>query len=265
MFSPKEKAEQFHALHVPGRPLVLFNAWDPGSARAVAAGGAFAIATGSWSVAAANGYADGEKIPFDFVIDNLTRIANAVALPITIDLESGYGEHPESVADSVRRAILAGAVGCNLEDSFPGNGELRRADDQARRLGAARAAAASHSLPFFINARTDVFLKAAPETHDDAMVDEAVARACAYAQAGADGFFVPGLADQGLIARLVAQSPLPVNIMVTDMTPSLKDMAGLGVARVSHGPRPFLQLMKALEQAARNAMVLGDWTATVNR
>lgn len=257
MLSLKEKAERFHALHVPGWPLVLFNAWDPGSAKAVAAGGAFAIATGSWSVAAANGYADGEKIPFDLVIGNLTRIASTVALPITIDLESGYGMDPESVANSVQCAIRAGAIGCNLEDSFPVSGALRQANDQAQRLGAARAAAASFSLPFFINARTDVFLEADPKTHDDAMVANAIARAFAYAEAGADGFFVPGLADKKLIARLVAECPLPINIMVTDITPGLKELAELGVARVSHGPRPFLQMMKSLEETVRTVMAAG--------
>lgn len=254
MLSQKEKAEQFHSLHVAGRPLVLFNAWDPGSAKAVAAGGAQAIATGSWSVAAANGYADGEKLPFDLAIDNLTRIANTVVLPITIDLESGYGKQAEAVAEVVRRAIHAGAIGCNLEDSFPEGGALRTAHEQAERLAAARAAATELSLPFFINARTDVFLNAASETHDDAMLSDAIARARVYAEAGANGFFVPGLADRKLIGRLVAESPLPLNIMVTDNTPSLKEMAELGVARVSHGPRPYLQVMKALEAAARAAL-----------
>jgi 2-methylisocitrate lyase-like PEP mutase family enzyme len=109
-------------------------------------------------------------------------------------------------------------------------------------------------LPFFINARTDLFLTTAADTHDDALVTDAIGRAFAYAEAGADGFFVPGLADKGLIARLVAESPLPINIMVTDATPALKDLAELGVARVSHGPRPYLQMMKALEQAARAAL-----------
>lgn len=258
MSTQKEKAEQFHALHVPGRPLVLFNAWDPGSAKAVAAGGALAIATGSWSVAAANGYADGENIPFGLVIDNLERIARSIALPVTIDLESGYGKQVESVLESATRAMRAGAIGCNLEDSFADSGELRLADDQARRLGAVRAAAASLSVPFFINARTDLFLKAAPETHDDAMITDAIARARAYAQGGADGFFVPGLADKRLIARLVTECPLPINIMVTGITPDLKDLAELGVARVSHGPRPYIQMMKALEQSARAAMATGQ-------
>lgn len=254
MSSQKEKAELFHALHVAGRPLILFNAWDPGSAKAVTAGGALAIATGSWSVAAANGYPDGEAMPFELAIDNLARIAGTVALPVTIDLESGYGNAPQSMAQSVLRAIRAGAIGCNLEDSFPEGGELRDANDQALRLRAARASANSLSLPFFINARTDIFLKAAPETHDDKMLANAIARACTYKEAGANGFFVPGLADKKLIARLVKESPLPINIMVTGITLPLNELAELGVARVSHGPRPYLQMMKALEEAARAAM-----------
>jgi 2-methylisocitrate lyase-like PEP mutase family enzyme len=254
MSSQKEKAELFQSLHVAGRPLVLFNAWDAGSAKAVAAGGALAIATGSWSVAAAHGFPDGEAMPFELAMDNLARIAHAVALPVTIDLESGYGNAPHSMAQSVLRAMRAGAIGCNLEDSFPENGELRDMGDQSMRLRAARAAANSLSLPFFINARTDIFLKAAPETHDAPMVAHAIVRARAYKEAGANGFFVPGLADKKLIAQLVAECPLPINIMVTDATPSLAEMAGLGVARVSHGGRPYRQMMQALEAATRAAM-----------
>src|SRR5690242_15489167 len=114
-----EKARLFHSLHVRGQPLVLFNAWDAGSARAVAEAGARAIATGSWSVAAANGFADGEKLPFALALDNLRRIVGAVALPVTIDLESGYGDAPEAVAATIAAALEAGAVGCNVEDSYP--------------------------------------------------------------------------------------------------------------------------------------------------
>jgi 2-methylisocitrate lyase-like PEP mutase family enzyme len=248
------KAEQFHALHVAGRPLVLFNAWDAGSAKAVAAGGASAIATGSWSVAAANGYADGENMPFDFALANLERIVKAVSLPVTIDLESGYGKTADEVAATALLAIRAGAIGCNLEDSYPENGSLRPAEEMAHRIGAVRALAAGLELPFFINARTDIFLRTAPETHTQAMLDDAIARSHLYARAGASGFFAPGLATPALIAQLVDESPLPINIMVTDGTPSLQQMAELGVARVSHGPRPYLQMMKALEQAARAAL-----------
>jgi 2-methylisocitrate lyase-like PEP mutase family enzyme len=250
----KAKAEQFQALHVPGRPLVLFNAWDAGSAKAVAASGAAAIATGSWGVAAANGYADGENLPLELALANLERIAATVTLPVTVDLESGYGAHADAVAATVKRAIQAGAIGANLEDWNPETGTIRSASEQAQRLAAARAAASSLDLPFFINARTDLFLRADPASHDDAMVDEAVARARAYAEAGASGFFVPFLADPRLIARMVAESPLPINIMVTDSTPTLKQMAELGVARVSHGAGPYRQMMKALEQAARAAL-----------
>ena len=119
------KAEQFRALHIPGKPLVLFNIWDAGGAKAVATGGAQAIATGSWSVANANGFGDGERIPLALAIDNLRRIVGATELPVTIDLESGYGDTSEPVGETIAVAIDAGAVGCNLEDSFPANGKLR--------------------------------------------------------------------------------------------------------------------------------------------
>ena len=130
-----ERAGAFKALHVPGRPLILFNIWDVGSAKAVAAGGAKALATGSWSVAAANGFADGERIPLDLCIANLGRIVDAVDLPVTLDLESGYGADPGAVGEAFARAVQAGAVGCNIEDSFPENGSLRKTADQVARLG----------------------------------------------------------------------------------------------------------------------------------
>lgn len=251
-----QKAEQFHALHAAGDPLVLFNAWDAGSAKAVASAGAAAIATGSWSVAAAFGYPDGEKMPFALALENLKRIVAQVDLPVTVDLESGYGAAPADVAAAVDSAIRAGAIGCNLEDSFPENGFLRPAQEQVERIAAARTAATALSLPFFINARTDIFLRAPGATHDETMVNDAITRCAAYAQAGASGFFAPGLADKELIALLVAKSALPVNIMVMDHTPPLQEMARLGVARVSHGPRPYLQMMKALQDNARAAMAL---------
>ncbi len=178
MSGQQQKAAAFRALHVAGDPLVLFNAWDAGSARAVADAGARAIATGSWSVAAANGYPDGENLPLSVALDNLRRIAAAVAaLPVTIDLESGYGEAPGIVAATGAAAIDAGAIGCNLEDSFPVDGMLRDTGDQAVRLAAARKAADAAGVAMFINARTAVFFqKPAPE-HDAAMADAALERA----------------------------------------------------------------------------------------
>ena len=168
MADQTRKAEQFRALHIPGKPLILFNIWDAGGAKAVARGGAKAIATGSWSVANANGFADGERIPLALAIDNLRRIVGATELPVTIDLESGYGDASEVVGETIARAINAGAVGCNLEDSFPANGRLRETVDQADRIRRARQTADAANIRFFLNARTDVFFQRPPEQHDDA-------------------------------------------------------------------------------------------------
>jgi len=255
MSSPKEKAEYFRALHVPGRPLVLFNIWDPGSAKAVAEAGAHAIATGSWSVANANGYADGERLPLDLAMDNLLRIVQAVDLAVTVDIESGYGKTPGEVGRTIDRTVLAGAIGCNLEDSFPENGALREVAEQVERIKHARKAADEVNVSYFINARTDVFFQASTQGHDDNMLADALGRARAYADAGANGLFVPGLTDETLIARLAAASPLPINIMVGEKTPSLSRLAQLGVARVSHGPNPYLAAMKTLQNAARDAAI----------
>jgi methylisocitrate lyase len=250
----QEQARLFRSLHVSGQPLVLFNAWDAGSARAVADAGAQAIATGSWSVAAANGFADGEQLPFALAMDNLRRIVAAVALPVTVDLESGYGDAPEAVAATVAAALAAGAIGCNLEDSFPADGSLRDAADQVARLTAARRAADAAGVACFINARTDVFFQSPAAAHDVAMVDAALERARAYADAGASGLFVPGVIAEPLIARVVEGSPLPVNIMAMSGVPDRKRLAQLGVARISHGPGPYRGAMRWLTEAAKDAM-----------
>jgi methylisocitrate lyase len=247
-------ARLFHALHVRGQPLVLFNAWDAGSARAVADAGAQAIATGSWSVAAAHGFADGENLPRGFAMENLRRIIEAVALPVTVDLESGYGETPEAVGATVVAAVAAGAVGCNVEDSFPADGSLRDSAAQVTRLAAARRAADAAGVALFINARTDVFFQAPAAAHDAAMVDAALERARAYAAAGASGLFVPGVVAENLIARIADASPLPVNIMAMPGVPSRGRLAELGVARISHGPGPYRGAMQWLTAAAKAAM-----------
>jgi 2-methylisocitrate lyase-like PEP mutase family enzyme len=248
------KAEAFRALHVRGQPLVLFNIWDPGSAKAVAAAGARAIATGSWSVAAANAFSDGERIPLALALDNLKRIVAATALPVSIDMESGYGKTAAEVGESIGRTVAAGAVGCNLEDSFPQDGKLRQVAEQTQRIRQARTVADAAGIRYFINARTDVFFQKPPEQHDESMLREAIDRARAFADAGADGIFAPGLIDRVLIARLAAAVPLPLNILVEEGSPSLELLADAGVARVSHGPGPYLSAMKMLEQIARVAL-----------
>lgn len=254
MTDPRAKAKAFRALHVAGRPIILFNVWDAGSAKAVAGAGARAIATGSWSVAAAHGLADGENLSLDQAIANLARIVRATDLPVSLDIERGYGERAHEVGLTIDRTIKAGAIGCNLEDSVPPNGKLRERVAQAERIAWARKAANRRAPDYFINARTDVFFQRPPDEHDGAMVDEALARARCYADAGADGLFVPGLGNLDLITRLAAASPLPVNVMIDDASPSLAALAAAGVARVSHGPRPYLQAMAALAAEAESAL-----------
>ena len=251
-----EKARLFAGFHKPGQPVILFNAWDAGSASAIAGAGAKAIATGSWSVAAAFGFTDGEKIPLELALDNLRRIVAAVELPVTLDMEGGYGSAPATVAATARAAIEAGAVGCNFEDQIVGGDGLYAIDDQSDRIAAIRKAADALSFPFFINARTDLFLKAKPEEHGG-LVKPALDRARAYAEAGASGFFVPGLADEALITEVCSKSPLPVNVMVMPATPPIKRLAQAGVARVSHGPGPYRLAMRALAEAAQAAHSAG--------
>ena len=247
MSSFSEQATAFAALHRPGKPVTLFNAWDAGSAQAVAEAGASAIATGSASVAAAHGCQDAEELPLDLALANAARIVAAVDLPVTIDFEGGYAADPSGVAANIRRLVETGAVGCNVEDQVVGGEGLHPIAVQAERIRAAREAAGEG---FFINARTDIFLKAKPETHDAAMVETALERARAYAEAGADGFFVPLLADLDLLAGLCAASPLPVNFMAFSGAPSAAEVASTGVARISHGPFPYKMAMKALKEAA---------------
>lgn len=248
----------FVRLHVLGQPLVLFNVWDAGSAQAVARAGAKAIATSSASVAEANGLTDGQEVTMDLAIANAMRIIAKVDLPVTIDFESAYATDAESVERNAALLATTGAIGCNFEDQVVGTDRLYSIEEQSRRIAAVRKAVGPH---FFINARTDVFMKAPMDTHDAAMVDHALDRARAYAEAGANGFFVPLLADLKLLERMCANSPLPVNFMTFPGCPTNRDVAATGVARISHGPFPYRNLMRDLEEAARLAS--GDKIGTL--
>lgn len=240
---------EFRALHVPGDPLILINIWDAGSAKAVAAAGAKAIATGSWGVAAAHGSSDGENFPLDAALANLARILTVTDLPVTIDMEAGYGDDPAAVGASVARARDAGAAGINMEDRLPGQKELLPIAEAASRY---RAAADSG---LFVNARCDLFLSGDVANDGDALVAAALERAQAYADAGAGGLFVPFLADPKCIGAICEASPLPVNILRGKGGPTHKDLAALGVARISHGHQPWAAAMAWL--AAQTEQVLG--------
>ncbi|HVF47273.1 MAG TPA: isocitrate lyase/phosphoenolpyruvate mutase family protein [Pyrinomonadaceae bacterium] len=248
----KEKAIRLAELHRAGSPMVLFNIWDAGSAKAVADAGAKAIATGSWSVAAANGFADGEYVPLGLVLENIERIVRAVDLPVTLDFEGGYSVDVDELKENIYKVLDSGAVGINFEDQIVRADGLYSVVEQARRIAAIREAADQRDIPLFINARTDIFLKNALATHADHL-SEALDRAVAYAEAGASGFFALGLSDPALIAALCRASPLPVNILAMPDTLTNLELASLGVARISYGSGPYRQMAKALAIAARRA------------
>ncbi len=246
-----DKARAFADLHVKGAPLKLFNIWDAGSAKAVVDAGAKAVATGSWSVAGAQGYPDGERIPLELLLTIVTRIVETVNVPVSVDFEGGYAHDPEPLASNVTRLIQTGVVGINFEDQIVGGEGLFDIKTQQSRIAAIRAAADALDIPFFINARTDLFLKMRdPQAHPD-LLPEALERGHAYADAGASGFFVPLLDAPDLITRISSQLPLPVNILKHDQSPSFDILAQSGVSRISHGEGPWAQSMTNLTDACR--------------
>lgn len=240
------KADEFASLHVPGQPLVLYNIWDAGSAAAIAEAGASAIATGSWSVAAAQGYTDGEQIPLELLLSISERIVHSTDLPVTIDFEGGYARAPGQLAENITRLIETGAVGINFEDQIIGAGGLYEISEQAERIAAIREAALSAGVPLFINARTDLFLKEKDASRHDGLVDSAIERADSYERAGASGFFVPGLSDPDLIRRVCQAVSLPVNVLRPGASPSRAELGALGVARISAGPAPYRNMIADL-------------------
>jgi len=249
-----EKLQTFAELHAGPEPLVLVNIWDAGSARTVAAAGARALATGSAAVGGALGLGDGEAVPLDLVLDHAARIAASAELPVSIDFEAGYARTVDGLATTIRRVMATGVVGINLEDGYPaGDGAgVRPVEEAVARLREARAAADALLPGFWINARTDICLNAKAE-HHAGLMEEVIARAAAYAEAGASSFFVPGLRDLSLIARVCAASPLPVNVMAGPEAAGFGALAGAGVRRISYGPFPWRAAMATLTSFALRA------------
>jgi 2-methylisocitrate lyase-like PEP mutase family enzyme len=243
-----EKAKQFAALHVKGDPVLLYNAWDAGSAKAIVDAGAKAIATSSWSVAAAQGYEDGEDLPLVLAEQIVGRIAATVDVPVTMDFEGGYSEDDDELAGNVARLLDLGVIGINFEDRIVKDSGLYDIARQADRIATIRDTAEERGIPFFINARTDLFLGQSGGPTE--CVNEALERARAYASAGASGFFIPGLTEDALIRRIAKESTLPVNVMIMAGVSPVDRLAELGVARVSYGPIPYIEAMKTLQKKA---------------
>ena len=253
------KAEAFRALHRAPPLLLMANAWDAVTARLFEAEGFAAVATTSGGVSWAIGCADGEAAPWDEVVAQTARIARAVNVPVTADIEAGFGATPEAVARSITDIIGAGAVGVNLEDGVHGPNPIRPIDEAAARIRAARDAARDAGVPIVINARTDLYLK---QIGDEASrFADAVARARAYLDAGADCFYPIGLRDPVTIGRLVQALKAPININVRAGWPSVVELQALGVARVTTATQLTLVALAAVRAVAREIKATGRFDA----
>ena len=256
----REKAAAFRKLHEGPPILVLANAWDVASARVFEDAGFPAVATSSAGVAWALGYPDGEGISRAEMAEAVRRIAAGVAVPVTADMEAGYGPEPAAVAETVRAVIAAGAVGMNLEDSTrDAAGPLFDFALSVERVRAARAAADAAGVPLVLNARTDVFLAAVGD--EGGRLEHAVRRANAYREAGADCLFVPGVRDAATIEALVRQIRGPINILAGPGTPSVPELQRFGVARVSVGGGPARAALAVARRIAQELRGPGTYTA----
>jgi 2-methylisocitrate lyase-like PEP mutase family enzyme len=249
----REQAERFHALHRPGTILVLANAWDAASARSFERAGFPAIGTSSAALAWSLGRRDGEQLDRAELVGAVARLCRAVAVPVTVDVERGFGATVEAVCATVAALADAGAVGINIEDG------MAEPEVLAERVGALRAAAARRGVPLFVNARTDVFLRGSGDVAT--LFADAVRRLQAYADAGADGLFAPGLTDLDEIARLVRAVPRPLNVYAGPGVPSVPELAAAGVRRLSVGCGPMQAVLGLTRRIAEELLTTGTYAA----
>jgi 2-methylisocitrate lyase-like PEP mutase family enzyme len=255
-----QRADQFTQLHQSGKPLILYNIWDAGSAQAVQQAGAQALATGSWSVAESQGFRDGQQLPLATLLNTVKQIVGQVQLPLSVDFEGAYAQDPEGVANNASLLMDSGAIGINFEDQIVGATGLYSIDVQSARIAAIRAKAQQRGFAFFINSRTDLFLKTSDASLHAALFDEAFARAQAYHAAGASGFFAPGLKDLALIKALCDRcneslNRFPVNVMSGAGAAPNAQLAAAGVSRISYGPNPYRAAMANLKDAAASVFL----------
>jgi 2-methylisocitrate lyase-like PEP mutase family enzyme len=257
MTTLQDKALLFHRLHTGDRVLVLPNAWDAASARIIEEAGAAAIATTSAGVAWSLGAPDGDRLGREQALGLIARIAEAVSVPVTADIESGYASDAKGVAETVEGVIAAGAVGVNLEDAVSTG--LRPMSEQAERVAAARQAADASSVPLYLNARVDTYLL---EVGDPGgRLSETTSRAEAYVEAGADGIFVPGVTDLDTVSALAKAIGKPLNVMAGPGAPTIAELARCGVARVSVGPAITKVAYAVTRRAAEEVLSAGTYTS----
>jgi len=257
-----EKAQKLLALHHGEEPLVLINAWDAASACIVEEAGFPAIASSSAAVANALGHPDGQKLPWPEMLDAIKRIASAVKVPVTADIEAGFASTAQELETTMESVIASGAVGVNLEDALPGHGDrgpLYSLPDQVARIQAARRAGEKRGVHLVINARTDAYWQAGVKPED--ALRATLERGKAYLKAGGDCIFVPGLRDPEHIRTVVRELNSPINVLATTGAPSLPELKKLGVKRVSYGSGPMRAAMGLLRRIAREAQTTGTYNA----
>ncbi len=257
-----EKAEQFRKLHHGPRMLLLPNAWDVASARILEEAGFPAIATSSAGVAASLGYPDGQRISRREMLGMVERIAQAVRVPVTADLEAGYGKTPEDMAELVKEIVAAGAVGLNFED-VTGDDESSHVDLalQVKKIRTLRDVSASLGVPLVINARTDIYLM--PIGEAATRFERTVERLRAYREAGADCLFAPGVSDKDTIRNLVKALVAPLNILVSQGCPSLAELEQIGVARASAGSAVMRAALGVVRRVAKDWMACGTYDSLI--
>jgi 2-methylisocitrate lyase-like PEP mutase family enzyme len=257
-----EKAVALRELHHQPQPVVFVNAWDAASARIIASLDFPAVATTSAGIAYVEGFPDGQAISRERMLAHVATIARVVDLPVTADLEGGYGPTVADAVATLRGAVAAGAVGMNFEDSTPGEAALLPVDAQVARIRAMHAAAEELGVPFVINARVDVYHAAG---NAEAQFGETIARAKAYLDAGAGCIFVPFIADGTLIGRLAAAIPGPMNVLAGATTPDVATLTRLGVHRISLGSAPAAHLLAAFRRAALEVRDAGTYHFAADR
>jgi 2-methylisocitrate lyase-like PEP mutase family enzyme len=258
IYSQHEKANHFRELHRGPHILVLPNAWDAASAKVFERAGFSAVATTSAGIAASYGYPDGEHIHRDEMLAVIERIAKAVAIPVSADMEAGYGGTPQQVAEAARFVLEGGAIGLNLEDGTRDQTHpLADPALQIEKIQAVRQIADSFGVPLVINARTDVYEKL--DRNDKSLLDQAIRRGNAYRQAGADCIFVIDVDDKEIIRHLVREIDAPINILARHGSPTIRELETLGVARVSFGSIPMRATMTLIQNIAEELKQSGTY------
>ena len=255
----KEKADVLLSLHTCGDLLVLPNVWNPIGARVLAKKGYPAVATASAALSASLGYEDGEKIRRSTLIDLIGRIAHSVDVPVTADIETGYGRSLSELEVTAEQVIESGVVGVNIEDSLGEGGALRTVEEQCQRISTLRQIADRRGLHLVINARVDSFVSSAFASRDCAM-EEAVVRARAYSAAGADCVYPMGPGDEATVRMLRGRIDSPINILVSPSSASLSVLRRIGVNRVSFGPFIFRACLRKFVNVVDTLLTSGDYS-----